>query len=62
MDKTPRVVQVLINILPLTHASGSLRAIAYGDAPSIVSLGVLVLYAAAFVAVANLVIPRRRNL
>lgn len=62
LDKTPRVVQVLINILPLTHASGTLRAIAYGDAPSIVSLGVLALYAAAFVAVANLVIHRRRNL
>lgn len=62
LDKTPRLVQVLISILPLTHASGSLRAIAYGDAADGVSILILFVYAAAFMAIANFVVIRRKNL
>lgn len=62
LDRVPRFVQLLINILPLTHASGALRSIAYGGSPSIVSLLVLVIYAAAFMLAANLVVIHRKNL
>ncbi len=62
LDKTPRLVQVLISILPLTHASGSLRAIAYGGAADGVSILILFVYAAAFMVIANLVVIRRKNL
>ena len=62
LDRVPGAVQTLIRLLPLTHASGSLRSMAYGAAPSLLSLGVLALYAAAFLAVANLVVLRRKTL
>lgn len=62
LDRVPEVIQVLISILPLTHASGSLRAMAYGSAPSWLSLAVLAAYAIVFMIVANVVIIRRKNL
>ncbi len=62
LDKTPRLVQLLIRVLPLTHASGSLRAIAYGGAADGVSILILFVYAAAFMVIANLVVIRRKNL
>lgn len=39
LDRVPGAVQTLIRLLPLTHASGSLRSMAYGAAPSLLSLG-----------------------
>lgn len=62
LDRVPEVIQVLISILPLTHASGSLRAMAYGGAPSWLSLAILAAYAVVFMIVANVVIIRRKNL
>ena len=62
LDKTPRAVQILIGVLPLTHASGSLRTIAYGGAPSLLSIGVLMGYMVAFMAIANIVVVHRKNL
>lgn len=62
LDRVPDVIEVLISILPLTHASGSLRSIAYGGSPNLISIGVLALYAVAFMAVANVVVVRRKNL
>ncbi len=62
LDRVPDVIEFLIGVLPLTHASGSLRAMAYGGAPSLVSIGVLALYALAFMVVANAVVIRRKNL
>ncbi len=62
LERVPRLIQILISILPLTHASGSLRAIAYGGNPNPLSLLILLLYAVVFMIVANVVIIRRKNL
>lgn len=62
LERVPRFIQVLIEILPLTHASSSLRAMAYGDAPSILSICILGVYAGAFTLIANIVVNRRKNL
>lgn len=62
LERTPRIVRLLINILPLTHASGSLRSMAYGGAPSLLSLAILAIYALIFMGIANIVVIRRKNL
>lgn len=62
LERVPRVIQFLISILPLTHASSSLRAMAYGAAPSLLSLAVLAAYALIFMIVANIVVIHRKNL
>ena len=62
LERVPEFIQVLISILPLTHASSSLRAMAYGSAPNPLSLIVLTIYATVFMIVANMVIARRKNL
>ena len=62
LERVPDFIQVLISILPLTHASSSLRAMAYGSAPNPLSLIVLTIYATVFMIVANVVIARRKNL
>ena len=62
LERVPDFIQVLISILPLTHASSSLRAMAYGSAPNPLSLIVLAIYATVFMIVANMVIARRKNL
>ena len=62
LDRVPHFIQTLISILPLTHASTSLRSMAYGGSPSLVSLCILALYAAIFMVVANIVVIRRKNL
>ena len=62
LDRVPDVIEMLINILPLTHASGSLRAMAYGSAPNLFSLLVLAVYAIVFMIIANIVMIRRKNL
>lgn len=62
LDKVPGWIQTLISILPLTHASSSLRAMAYGSSPSLLSIAVLAAYATVFMIVANIVVIRRKNL
>lgn len=62
LDRTPRIIQLLISILPLTHASGTLRSIAYGSGISWFSILVLFVYAAVFMVIANLVVVKRKNL
>ena len=62
LERVPEFIQVLISILPLTHASSSLRAMAYGSAPNPLSLIVLAIYATVFMIVANVVVARRKNL
>ena len=62
LERVPDFIQVLISILPLTHASSSLRAMAYGSAPNPLSLIVLAIYATVFMIVVNVVIARRKNL
>ena len=62
LERVPDFIQVLISILPLTHASSSLRAMAYGDAPNLLSLAILAIYATVFMILANVVVARRKNL
>lgn len=62
LDRVPHFIQTLISILPLTHASTSLRSMAYGGSPSLVSLCILAFCAAIFMVAANIVIIRRKNL
>ncbi len=62
LDRVPAAMKLLISVLPLTHASGSMRAMAYGGAPGGLSLLVLAGYAVAFMVVANVVVIRRKNL
>lgn len=62
LDRVPDLIELLISILPLTHASGALRSMAYGGAPSLMSIGILALYALAFMIIANVVVVRRKNL
>ena len=62
LDRVPEFIQFLINILPLTHASSSLRSMAYGAAPNLLSLFILFAYATVFMIVANIVVIRRKNL
>lgn len=62
LDRVPDFIKILISILPLTHASGSLRSLAYGGAPNVLSLVILAVYAVVFMIIANVVVIRRKNL
>ena len=62
LERVPGWIRVLISILPLTHASGSLRAIAYGGSAGWLSLVILAAYAVVFMLAANVVVVRRENL
>ncbi len=62
LDRVPDLIKVLISILPLTHASGALRSMAYGGAPSLISIGILALYTFVFMIIANIVVVHRKNL
>ena len=62
LDKVPDAIKALIRLLPLTHASGSLRAMAYGSVPDLFSLVVLAGYAIVFMIIANVVVIHRKNL
>lgn len=62
MDRIPGAIQAVIGALPLTHASSQLRGIAYGEAPSMVSILVLVAYAAVFIALSIFFIQKRKEL
>lgn len=61
LDKTPAFIQAVIQCLPLTHASSQLRAIAYGEPVSWLSIGVLAVYAAAFLGLSVFMINKRKN-
>lgn len=62
LDKVPDGIELLINFFPLTHASGALRTLAYGNAVDPLNLIVLALYAAVFMLTANIVVIKRKNL
>lgn len=61
LDRIPGVIQTMIKFLPLTHASGQLRSIAYGQAVSPLSLAVLAGYAVLFIALSVFFIKRRKT-
>ncbi len=62
VEKMPAVVKEVINVLPLTHASSALRAIAYGGMPQWYNFVVLAGYIAAFVVLITIVLIRKSNL
>lgn len=62
LDKVPNAIQVLIKLLPLTHASSQLRGILYGGPASLLSILVLAVYSAAFVLISIILINKRKNL
>lgn len=61
LEKVPGVIQTLIGILPLTHASGQLRSISYGEPVSLFSVLVLCVYAVMFLVLSILFIKKRKN-
>lgn len=61
LDKTPHTIQVIINFLPLTHASSQLRGIAYGDPVSWFSVAVLAAYAIVFLWISIFIINKHKN-
>lgn len=62
LERVPKWIQLLINILPLTHASSALRSMAYGGRVAVGSFAVLALYTAVFMIISNIVIIKRKNL
>jgi len=62
LDKIPRVIQVLIQLLPLTHASSQLRSISYGQPASLFSILVLTAYSVVFILLSVFFINKRKNL
>lgn len=62
LDRIPTAIKAVIDVLPLTHASGLLRSMAYGSAPNLWSVLILALYALVFMVLANAVINRRKNI
>lgn len=61
LERIPGAVQVIIRFLPLTHASGQLRSISYGNPVSWFSLLVLGVYAAVFMGLAIYFIRKRKS-
>ncbi len=59
LDQVPAIIKALISILPLTHASGCLRAIAYGQSASVLSILILAAYAAVFMIMAMITMSKR---
>lgn len=62
LDRIPTAIQLMISLLPLTHASNAFRAIAYGQGCPPASLLVLTVYAILFMLISNLFIRRRKNI
>lgn len=61
LEKIPGLVQILIRILPLTHASGQLRSIAYGEGADFGSIGVLAAYALLFFALSVWYLKKKKS-
>ncbi len=62
VDRMPAAVAVIINCLPLTHTSRMLRAIAYTESINVLSIIYLIVLAAVFIALTNVIISRKSNL
>ena len=61
LEKIPGAVQIIIQILPLSHASGQLRSLSYGNPVSWFSILVLTVYAAVFLLFSIFFIKKRKN-
>ena len=61
LDTSPKAVQAIIRILPLTHSSAALRSIAYGETVRPVNILCLLIFLLLFMVIANLVIERRKS-
>lgn len=62
LERLPDFVAGIISVLPLTHASGLLRAMAYNEPIQALSLVVLAGYAVVFTSAAIVITNRRKNL
>jgi ABC-2 type transport system permease protein len=62
LDKVPGFIKTLIWLLPLTPASSQLRSISYGDAASLLSIFVLLVYAVLFILLSIFFVNKRKNL
>lgn len=62
LEKVPRLLKTIINVLPLPHSSALLRSIAYGQAINWWSILVLIIYAVSLFIFALLVLTRSKNL
>lgn len=60
LDKLPQALAFLIELLPLTHSTYSLRAFAFGGQPSWVSLSVLAAYTVILFAAGIIVVKKVR--
>ena len=62
VEQIPQVLQWLIEVLPLTHASRLLRQLAWGESVSWVSILILIAYTALFMLIALFKIQKAKNL
>ncbi|NLO83664.1 MAG: ABC transporter permease [Clostridiales bacterium] len=62
LEQIPRAIQILIEWMPLTHASSQLRSISYGQAPSLFSILVLAAYSVLFMVLSVFFINKKKNL
>lgn len=62
IDRVPESVRLLVNLLPLTHVSGTLRKIAYGQSLSPLPYLILAAYLLLFTATSNFIISRKHNI
>lgn len=61
IERAPEWVRFLVQLLPLTHVSSALRAIAYTEPLALLPFFVLTGYLVLFVAVSNAVIKQKQN-
>ena len=61
LERVPETIQILIRFLPLTHASGQLRSLSYGEPLSWFSVMVLTVYAVVFLVLAIYFIQKRKS-
>ena len=62
VEQIPKVLQWLIEVLPLTHTSRLLRQLAWGESVSWVSILILIAYTALFMLIALFKIQKAKNL
>ena len=62
VEKVPALIRKVIDLLPLTHASGLLRSLSSSGVFKLSSMAVLIAYTMFFLALSTLVVHKRRNL
>lgn len=62
MEKMPGGIRQIVEILPLSQASGIIRAISAGEKANLAGIGILMLYLAVFTAIAFGFVYKKKNL